>query len=238
MERQELRKLIKERFNYSEGKLIWKYNYSREAKKGTQAGNVVMEGYRNIKMDGKNYRAHRLIWLYIRGDYPSTVSHINGNSLDNRIENLYKANQSSNARVFTYQGKEHSNLKFGKKYTLYDISHAVEIGQSTMSSRFRHRNITHIFRDCDLYPVKAKVSRCKLFPYEGNHPDLISGQSYSYVQLGVAFGIHDKLIRDRMRGSRVFTDAMAVKTPGGDQFMRCETRSAKMMDQWMRRRIV
>jgi len=238
MGHQELRDLIKERFDYSDGKLIWKYNYSREVKKGSVAGHVTRNGYRNIKMDRKNYRAHRLIWLYMNGDYPSTVGHINGDALDNRIENLFEVKKSANARLFTYQGKEHPGLKSGQKYTLAAIAEAVGINPGTMNSRFKHRKVTSIFRDCDLYQVRAKSSRCKLFPYEGNHPDLVSGQSYSYVQLGKAFGINDKLIRDRMRGSRVFTDAMAIKTPGGDEFLRCETRSSKTMNEWLRRKIV
>lgn len=238
MGHQELQDLIKERFDYSEGKLVWTYDYSREVKKGTQAGHVTRDGYRNIKMDGKNYRAHRLIWLYLNGEYPSTVGHINGDALDNRIENLFKVEKSANARLFTYHGKEHPNLKSGQKYTLNAIAEAVGISSGTMNSRFRHRNITSIVRDCDLYKVKVKASRCKLFPYEGNHPDLVSGQSYSYVQLGAAFGIRDKLIRDRMRGSRVFTDAMGYKLDNYDPFMRCETKSSKTMDQWIRRKIV
>lgn len=238
MEHKKLRDLIKERFDYSDGNLIWRCNYSREVKKGSVAGNATKNAYRNIKMDGKNYRAHRLIWLYINGDYPSTIGHINGDTLDNRIENLFEVKKSSNARLFTYNGEKHPNLKSGKKYTLFAIADAVGISPGTMSSRFKYRKVTNLVRDCDLYPVRAKVSRCKLFPYEGNHPKLVSGQSYSYVQLGAAFGINDKLIRDRMRGSRVFTDAMAIKTPGGDEFLRCETRSSKTMNEWLRRKIV
>ena len=140
-------------------------------------------------------------------------------------------------RMFTYEGTRYP-LVSGKSYDFSDFAVATGISPQTIQSRFKHRKLTTTVRDCDLYPVRAKISRCKLFEYEGNHPSLVSGQSYSYVQLGAAFGINDKLIRDRMRGSRVFTDAMAIKTPGGDQFMRCETRSSKTMNEWLRRKIV
>ena len=140
-------------------------------------------------------------------------------------------------RMFIYRGTGYP-LVSGHSYTMADFASATGISPQTIQSRFKHRKLTNVVCDEDLYPVRAKISRCKLFPYEGNHPDLVSGQSYSYVQLGAAFGINDKLIRDRMRGSRVFTDAMAIKTPGGDQFMRCETRSSKTMNEWLRRKIV
>ena len=141
-------------------------------------------------------------------------------------------------RMFIYKGNKHASLISGSRYTMADFAVATGISPQTIQSRFKHRQLTNLVGDEDLYPVRAKVSRCKLFPYEGNHPKLVSGQSYSYVQLGAAFGINDKLIRDRMRGSRVFTDVMAIKTPGGDDFLRCETRSSKTMNEWLRRKIV
>tara|TARA_R110000744_G_scaffold329298_1_gene434769 strand:- start:10 stop:747 length:738 start_codon:yes stop_codon:yes gene_type:complete len=237
MGHQELRDLIKERFDYSEGKLIWKYDCPKGVSKGDEAGYITKKGFRNIQIGSKNYRAHRLVWLYLNNEYPSIIGHINGDATDNRIENLSKSKKRANARLFTYKGTGYP-LVSGQSYDFADFAVATGISPQTIQSRFKHRKLTTTVRDCDLYPVRAKISRCKLFEYQGNHPSLVSGQSYSYVQLGAAFGINDKLIRDRMRGSRVFTDAMAIKTPGGDQFMRCETRSSKTMNEWLRRKIV
>ena len=141
-------------------------------------------------------------------------------------------------RMFVYEGTEHKSLVSGSIYTMSDFAKAAGISPQTIQSRFKHRNVIRTVRDCDLFQVRSKVARCKLFPYEGNHPDLVSGQSYSYVQLGAAFGIRDKLIRDRMRGNRVFTDAMGYKLDNYDPFMRCETQSSKTMNQWLRRKIV
>jgi len=46
-------------------------------------------GYLIIKYKGKQYKAHRLIWLYNYKKYPNNViDHLNGIKYDNRIENL------------------------------------------------------------------------------------------------------------------------------------------------------
>lgn len=89
-----------ELFEYQDGKLIRKTNASTKARKGTEAGGVDMtmgKGYRRIKIDGKSYLTHRLIFLMVYGYIPEIVDHANGNSLDNSLCNLrgsdYKTNR-------------------------------------------------------------------------------------------------------------------------------------------------
>lgn len=62
----------------------------------------IQEGYRKIVVDGRQYLAHRLIWMFIHGEdvkYPEyEIDHVNGNRSDNRIQNLRKVTKSQNQR--------------------------------------------------------------------------------------------------------------------------------------------
>ena len=66
--------------------------------------------YRTVEIDGRKYRAHRLAWLYMTGDWPSEeIDHINRAPGDNRFCNLREANRSQN----TANGGPRRNNKSG-----------------------------------------------------------------------------------------------------------------------------
>lgn len=67
-------------------------------KAGDQAGWKRNDGYIEIKINSVKYKAHRLAWLYVHGDFPSHfIDHINGDRSDNRIFNLRLATRKENA---------------------------------------------------------------------------------------------------------------------------------------------
>jgi hypothetical protein len=54
-------------------------------------------GYVNIFVDGRSYRAHRLAWLYMTGAWPENdLDHIDGDKSNNAFSNLRQATQSQN----------------------------------------------------------------------------------------------------------------------------------------------
>ena len=64
---------------------------------GTIAGTLDKDGYICIKILGKLYKAHRLAWFYVYGEWPKQqIDHINCIKIDNRIENLRDCSHSEN----------------------------------------------------------------------------------------------------------------------------------------------
>ncbi|RJP45482.1 HNH endonuclease [Candidatus Parcubacteria bacterium] len=64
---------------------------------GSRAGSLDSKGYLRIGIDGREYRSHRLAWLYMTGEWPPhEIDHINLDKLDNRWRNLRLATGSQN----------------------------------------------------------------------------------------------------------------------------------------------
>jgi len=91
--------ILKEMLSYDPetGVFTWLQGTSRSPT-GSVAGGVSEQGYRRIRIFGKKYRAHRLAWLYMTGEWPTVVDHKNGIRDDNRWVNLRKASVTDNTR--------------------------------------------------------------------------------------------------------------------------------------------
>ena len=60
-------------------------------------GSLDKDGYLIIKIKGKQYKAHRLVYAYFNGRFPTMeIDHINRDRLDNRIENLRETDRQGN----------------------------------------------------------------------------------------------------------------------------------------------
>lgn len=69
--------------------------------KGKISGSIRDDGYVRLKIDNKNYYAHRLAWLYCYGEFPKQmIDHINGIRNDNRIENLRDVSAKVNSQNY------------------------------------------------------------------------------------------------------------------------------------------
>jgi hypothetical protein len=80
------------------GIFTWKKTLSSSAVAGSIAGYIHnIEGYANIKINRKSYRAHRLAYkMYYGLDPVDQVDHIDCDKANNRIANLRDATQTQN----------------------------------------------------------------------------------------------------------------------------------------------
>lgn len=80
------------------GALTWKTNadcFARVA--GKPAGRLRQGGYRAVKINGREYAAHRLAWVHATGAWPpAQIDHIDRDPSNNALSNLRPATQAEN----------------------------------------------------------------------------------------------------------------------------------------------
>jgi hypothetical protein len=91
-------------FYYKNGKLFYKSS-------GKKAGWEQKNGYAKVEINYQTYCQHRIVFLMHHGFLPKVVDHIDGNKLNNNIENLRASNQSKNALYARKKSHNTSGVK-------------------------------------------------------------------------------------------------------------------------------
>lgn len=108
-------------FTYKDGCLYWKVSGNRR-RVGMIAGTRTGDGYISIKINYRLHRAHRIIWVMHQKEPAAFIDHIDGDQLNNRIENLRAATHAQNCRNRRVRHDSKSGVKGvtrkkGKWYT-------------------------------------------------------------------------------------------------------------------------
>ena len=96
--------LVQSMFDYQDGILYRK-------KTGVTSAYQDVKGYMRVEINGKRYLQHRIIYLLFHGHFPSTVDHIDGNTTNNKIENLRAATNTENLQNMKLCPKNTSGSK-------------------------------------------------------------------------------------------------------------------------------
>lgn len=171
--------LVSEHFFYKDGGLFWKKSPQCSIKKGDRAGCESYQGYRYVRVKGKTYREHRVIFILVNGAIDSSlvVDHINGIRSDNRIENLRQLTTSENAMnckihrdgtkiPFVTFDKRSGSYKVadGKNYygTFYSLEDAISASKEKKIVLKNNKNeFKYVYKSGSNYRVRAKVCGVK-----------------------------------------------------------------------------
>ena len=84
------------RYSPDTGIFLWNENRGNSVKKFDIAGYENTQGYICIKIGKTLYLAHRLAWLYMTGEWPNIIDHIDHNRGNNSWSNLRNVSAREN----------------------------------------------------------------------------------------------------------------------------------------------
>ena len=83
-------------YDTNTGDFFWKIT-KKGVKIGNKIGSKTKDGYIRIMLNYQEYKAHRLAWLYMVGNFPKEfIDHANGIKTDNRFCNLRESTNMQN----------------------------------------------------------------------------------------------------------------------------------------------
>lgn len=150
-------------YDRDSGVFQWRIKSARYIKIGAVAGCKNHAGYMRIRFDGILYRAHRLAWLYVHGEWPEQeIDHLNGIPSDNRIVNLRQASHAENGQNLALSRRNTSGYhgvswsKSAKKWHAYirinnvnnHLGHFEKI-EDAVAARAKAKSEIHIFQPYD-----------------------------------------------------------------------------------------
>ncbi len=120
---------LKEVINYDPetGVMKWIAHHHRPDMVGKRLGSIDDNGYVKVWIDSRQYRVHRLAFLYMTGAIPPIVDHINGISADNRWVNLRESDKMRNAQNMKRARKDNTTGFLGVHVSRYKFTAGIHL---------------------------------------------------------------------------------------------------------------
>ena len=149
-------------FDYIDGGLYWKNPTHGKAVKGSKAGFINNMGYYQISIYGKKFTEHQIVYLMKNGFIPKEIDHINGNKIDNRIENLREVTRMQNM----YNKTAYKSNTSGSK----NVSWKAKINKWQVAISYEgKRKYLGVFEDFEFAELVATEARNKYHGEYANH---------------------------------------------------------------------
>jgi hypothetical protein len=144
--------LVKELFDYQDGNLIRKTKVATNANIGDIVGTLDGHGYLQFRINNRLYRLHRVVFLWHHGYLPQCVDHIDGNPLNNRIENLRAATKLENNRNTTVR----KDNKAGVKNVYWSKSASRWVVHIRVEGKLKHIGLFDDIELAELVAIEAR----------------------------------------------------------------------------------
>lgn len=115
MTKQLTKEYLNSLFDYDDGHLVWKTAPNKNVKIGSIAGGKVTSGYVKISINKKIHTANRIIFTMFNGYTPKFVGHKDGNTLNNKIENLVALNSKRTKSVVSCSERQRSVVSYSER---------------------------------------------------------------------------------------------------------------------------
>ena len=125
------------------------------------AGSINSNGYVNIEIFGKCYKAHRLAWFYTYGFWPKNIDHISGVRSNNSISNLRS--------VTCQQNNKNAKKRADNSTGLVGVSKHNKSGKWRAYISLNGKVIHLGLFDCLFEACCARKSKEVHFDYHPNH---------------------------------------------------------------------
>ena len=125
--------------------------------------------YLQITLKKQKFYVHRLVWLYMTGEYPNIVDHLDGNGLNNSWKNLKNGNYHDNNRnvqhiqhdkkgmlpigVYTHRNKYIAAIKVNYKKINLGVFDRIEDADNA----YKEAKKIHHKHSKELYPYPTSI---------------------------------------------------------------------------------